>query len=483
MGDLLAAVVGFGLVGLVIGMPMWLTGRAFRAVLARRARLVQALGARGAVHRFDTPLTIGVILVGAGAVFAAIMLLPLVIWAVDGDTDARRVFLAFVPIIAAFAGGGWLMARPGFRLVLAEPDRLTVHRSGVRHRLPPAGEERSIAHDEIVGFHERRSVLGSLDIHGSGAVDRLRISAQTSGFDELVAVLRRAAPDARHTTHRDRTTSTSAPADAATSWAVPRWQTRLLIAFLASMLIFFWAWPWFVVTGDHPTRDSFLFMGIGTLLWSVIAFLVGQENFQRRQPARLELRPGRVAWRVFRGPWVERPVTDVITATVETDIVYVRGFPGYRHPLRLRFVGGEQLLVDDARARHLRTSTVQLGAAIRRHVHDLGSRTDDDRRRADEHDRAAAGTDADEAARHRGAAVAAWPDRERLAGLAAIGDLHRQAGDHALAVSLYRAQIDVDADRAEVWLGLAASLQATGRDDLAAEAIAEAERIRRRDTS
>ena len=477
MSEVLAAAVGIGLFALAIGVPVWLTGRGFRAVIRRRVLLADALGERGSVHQFDMPLTLGVVLFGAGAVFAGINLLPLVVWLADGDLEARRVFLSFWGVIGFFVGCAWLAARPGLRLLVAEPDRLTAHRTGLRHRLPPAGTERSIEHTDITGFHERRSVLGSLEVRGDGPVRQLRINPQTTGFDELVASLRRAAPAAPYTNHRAPDAAERSDAPTPMSWGVPPRQTRLLIGFLGALLLFFWIWPWLLVTGDHPTRDAIIFTALGTGLWLVIALLVGQENFQRRQPAQLDLRPGRIAWRVFRGGWTERPITDVVTATVETDIIYVRGFPGYRHPLRIRFVDGEELLVDDARARHLRTSTVQLGATIRAHVRDLSARTPDDEERARAADDSAEGADDREAARLRGVAVALWPDASRLAGLGDIGDLHRRAGDHALAISLYRSHLDVDSGDADAWQGLAASLRAKGRDDLAGEAVAQAERI------
>lgn len=471
MEELAATVLGVLFLGAACGLPIWLTGRGFRAVLRRRQLLAYDLGTRGAVHQFDTPLTIGVILFGAGAVFAGIDLLPLAVWIIDGDPEARRVFFAFWPIIALFFVGGWLAARPAGRIFVAEPEQLTVHRTGVRHR---PGRERSIAHGDIVSFHERRTVLGAVEVRGAGSIPRLRINAQTGGFDQLVASLRRAAPTAPYTSYRDPDRDESSDRH---HWGVSRSRTRTTIGFLAGLLLFLWIWPWFLVTGDHPTRDSIIFMAIGTGMWLVVALLVGQESFQRTQPAELELRPGAVAWRTFLGGWTERPVTEVVTATVETDIVYVRGFPGYRHPLRLRFVDGSELVVDDARARHLRTSTVQLGAAIRSHVHDLEQREAAFEELAQLDDAAASSTEGAEAAGLRRSAIARWPDCERLAGLAEVADLHRRIGEHDIAVSFYRAHLDLDTHSAAAWEGLAASLRAKGRDDLAGEATEHAERL------
>ena len=134
-------------------------------------------------------------------------------------------------------------------------------------------------------------------------------------------------------------------------------------------------------------------------------------------------------------------------------------------------------MIDDARARHLRTSTVQLGAAIRGHLHDLDQRSADDESLASADETEADQAAADEACRLRRAAIARWPDATRLATLAAVGDLHRRADDHDVATSLYRAHLDLDGGSADAWQGLAASFRAKGRDDLAGEATQEAERI------
>lgn len=487
MEEIFAAAAAVVVFVVFVGVPVWLTGRLFRRLVRRRQLLAFALGERGSVHQFDMPLTFATILFGAGAVFGGLSFFPALIWLVDGDTEARRVFLALWPVVGGFVALAALAVRPGLRFLIAEPDRLTVHRTGITHRAEAnPRRERAIGHAEIVAFHERRTLLPSLDVRGDGATSHIRINGQVTAFDQLVAALRQAAPHAPYTSFRDPTADATTPVDrepARTRFAVPKTQTRTLIGFLAALLVFLLAWPWFLVTGEHPTRDSIIFMAIGTGMWAVIAGLVGAENFQRRQPAELELRPGAIAWRTFLGDWRVRPVRDVVTATVETDIIYVKGFPGYRHPFRLRFVDGEELLIDDARARHLRTSTQQIGAALRRHVVDLDHRSEDDRRRADELDAEAAalsdGTTAGDAraAPLVRAAIAAYPDAARLATLAAAGDLHRRIGEHDLAVSLYRFHLDHDAHDADAWQGLAASFRAKGRDDLAAEATEHAERI------
>ena len=186
MEEVTATIVGVLFLGIACALPIWLTGRGFKAVIRRRQLLSYELGERGAVHRFDTPLTIGVILFGAGAVFAGITLLPLAVWILDGDLEARRVFIGLWPVVGFFIVCAWLAARPGFRLIVSEPDRITAHRTGIRHR---PGRERSIAHAEIVGFHERRTLLGSTEVRGEGAERRLQVSAQTEGFDQLIAAV------------------------------------------------------------------------------------------------------------------------------------------------------------------------------------------------------------------------------------------------------------------------------------------------------
>jgi tetratricopeptide repeat protein len=485
----IAAIVVFGS---ILALPIWGTGRLFKSMMRRRRVLLDRLAERGSVHTFDMPLTIGIILFGAGAVFAGFTPLLGLIWIFDGDAEAGRVFLISWPVFGFFALAGWLAARPSLRVWISEPHGVTVRRVGILHRDQGSRRERHIAHDTITGFHERRSLAGAVEIRG---VDRrLVVSMQLTRFDEFLSGLRRGAPNAPYTSWRDGKRSRGAPdavgPDTRTVFAISARQTRVTIGSLVALLLFFVLWPWFFVGGESPVRDSFIFVGIGVLLWAMIAGLVAVESFPRRQPTVLELRPQTLAWRLFRTGWQEKDLRDVVTVTVETDIIYVRGFPGYRHPLRVTFVDGSSLEINDARARHMRTSTRQLGEAVRAHVHAIERRSNADRVQAEAlvadaaqaQGRATPEGDAIAVDRLR-RAVAVHPHPVRLARLRHIGDLHRRLGEHDRAVSLYRAHLDHAPDDSAAWEGLAASFRELGRDDLAAEATEAAERILLRTTA
>jgi hypothetical protein len=478
--------LGVALFGAVLILPVWATGRLFRWVIRRRRILLDALAERGDVHTFDMPLMIGIILFGAGAVFAGVALVPGLIWIVDGDAEAGRVFLVSWPVFGFFALLGWLAARPALRIWINEPDRVSLRRVGVLHRNREPGRERHITHDAITSFHERRSLTGMVEIRGGDR--RLVAPMQLTRFDEFISALRRAAPNAAHTSWRDgrrarREPNVSDPGSR-TSFTISTRGTRVTIGVLAALLLFFILWPWFFVTGESPTRDSFVFVGIGLVLWAMIAGLVASESFPRRQPSVLELRPQTLAWRTLRGSWKERDLREIVTATIETDIIYVRGFPGYRHPLRITFVDGPPLEINDVRAKQMGASTRQIGDAVRHHVHDLTRRSNTDRATADAlalravETRRDATVDGDAGAVDLlRRAVAVHPHPVRLARLRHIGDLHRRLGEHERAVSLYRAHLDYAPDDASAWEGMAASFDALGRADLAGEATETAERI------
>ncbi len=482
----LADLLGVVLFGSVLILPIWATGRLFRSVLRRRRRLLDSLAERGDVHTFDMPLTIGIILFGAGAVFAGIALVPGLIWLTDGDTDARRVFLVSWPVFGVFALAGRLAARPGLRIWISEPAGVTVRRVGVSHRDRGSRHDRHVAHETIVSFHERRSPTGAVEIRSTET--RLVAPMQLSGFDELLSALRRAAPRAPYTSWRDGRRDHPTPGhpdeENRTSFSISATGTRVTIGVLAALLVTLLVWPWFLVTGESPTRDSFIFVGIGLLLWAMIAGLVAAESFPRHQPSVLELRPQTLAWRTLRGGRHERDLREVVTVTIETDIIYVRGFPGYRHPLRITFVDGPPLELNDARARQMRASTRRIADTVRRHVHDLTRRHAADRARADALavEAARARADATIGGDARAVdllrrAVAVHPHPVRLTRLRHIGDLHRRLGEHDRAVSLYRAHLDYRPDDARAWEGLAASFTALNRADLAGEATETAERI------
>ena len=484
MGDALALLIGGTFFFVVVATPIWLTGRLFSRTIRRRVLLLDSLGERGSVHTFDMPLRMATIIFGAGAVFTGLALVPAMIWALDGDTDGRRTFIGMVAVGAVFALLARWMLRPALSIWIVGSDRITRHRTGLLHRIG-GGREQTIEFGDLTRLHERRSIIGALGVYGTH--HRFTISMQSERFDELVSALRRARPDVPHTSVRDKKRARRAakhPPDR-TRFAVSPWMIRATIGFFGALLVFFLAWPWFAVGGEHPVRDSVIFMGIGVLIWLMFAGLAALESFPRRQPTALDLREGTIAWRTLRHGWRERELRDVVTVSVETTIIYVRGHPGYRHPLRIRFVDrpddGEHdavLVIGDARARQMSTSTQQLAAAIRRHAHDLSTRTDGDRLEADELMARAdtVGSEPTEAAALLQRAIALDPSPSRLTELRRLGDLQRRTEQFERAESSYRAHLDHSPDDADAWQGLAAVYEATGRRDLAMEATETAER-------
>ncbi len=267
-------------------------------------------------------------------------------------------------------------------------------------------------------------------------------------------------------------------------FAVSRARTRVVVVFMIALLVFFISWPWPVVTGDHPTRDSFIFAGMGIGFWLLILGLVWQESFLGRYPAVLELHPDEIRWRHLRHGWRSRPRIDLVSASVETDIRYVKGFPGYLYPLVITFAGGEaadsdnRVEIDLMRAKHMRTSTRFIAEEIRRRYFDA-SRLEDSERAASVGWLATAESAPAPSVRIDALqrAVARYPSGENIARYREIVDLLRAEGRDREAVSSYRAHLDHAPDDAQAWEGLAAAYRSLGRDDLAAEATDAAERI------
>ncbi len=477
------AVVALFVIALAI--PIVAALKAVRWHGRRRALHADALAARGSVHTYEVHLMMGsVIFIGGSAMLGAAFL-PMLVWIFDTDAEARRVFLSMLGVVAAFVILAVLISWPSLRVWIAEDEQLTVRRMG---------RERSIRFDAITGIRERRTLLGRVDVDGNddaGHRIHVKLPSQMSGFDELVALVRNRAPGVEFRgLQPDRNSSADEPAAPASplgepvSYAVSKARTRAVVVFMSALLIFFWAWPWKLVTGEHPVRDSFIFAGIGTGFWLIILLLVWQESFQARYPAALELRPNEIAWRRFRGRWESRPRTELLSASVETDIRYVRGFPGYLYPLVLTFTGGrpsDRIELDLMRAKHMGTTTQALAAEFHRRYFDpdlsevhepataagwLGTVVT-----ADEVGDAATAIDALERA------IALHPSADNLARLRELGDRLRRSDENVRAVSAYRAHLDFVPTDASAWEGLAASQRAIGREDLAAEATQAAERI------
>ena len=248
-----------------------------------------------------------------------------------------------------------------------------------------------------------------------------------------------------------------------------------MITTLSLLLAFFVGWPWFVVDGDHPIRDSFAFAGVGIGLWLIVLLLVMQESFPRGQPSQIRLR-GELEYREFRNRWQSRPHTDIVTATIEPDIIYVKGIPGRRTPLVIRFIDGSQLTVDDMRAKHLRSTTHAIARAIadwRRECPIDPEAVTRVRAAVDEHR-----GETDEArATVLSELVGIDPEAGRHRRLFELGELLRSREEHDRAIACYQAHLDGEPHDAPAFEALASSYLAIGRRDLAADATAVAERI------
>ena len=255
----------------------------------------------------------------------------------------------------------------------------------------------------------------------------------------------------------------------------------LMVGGCALFLVFLVGWPWFLVEGDHPTRDSFIFVGIGLGMWTVIALLVKAETFPGGQPIELVLTPEAVRWRTLRGGWSERPTTDLHGAAVETTIIYVKGQPGHRYPLRMRFLDGTVLEVGDQRARQFATSPQHLEMVVIRTCLDPSTRSPTDLaesgRAVDAAEAAEAAGDTVGAVGHFRRAIARYPDRYRSSLHRHAGDLLRQVDDDGGAIGHYRSHLNVFPDDAVAWQALAEALPDHYRTELRDETIAIAEQL------
>ena len=457
-----------------IAVPVGLVNWWFKQFLHRRDVEIDELTSRGGVHTADPPVRFGIVMVGFGAVLAGLGLLPMLIWIVDGDGDAARAALVVAVLATLFGVLGLASIWSGMRIWIVEPDRLTLRRRG---------NERHIAFADITEVAERRSVAGGANIRS--ADNHIAVPKQLQGFDTLVAQVQPGAASNPAVSPSDQTSEGQAPndrsPDTASSYSIPTWQTYGTIMFLIVLLVFFLAWPWFLVTGVHPTRDSIIFMGIGLGIWAGIYYLVEAEAFQKDQPAALRLRHADFDYRLQRQSWVTTQSHELVSVAVETRIRYVRGIPGYLHPLVMVFTNGTRLEVDDQRAKHLGVNTRMLSDEFRRRFFDPASRDLGFQQQADSAQQRGAQAEQsgaiDVAIAAYQEAIAAYPDAQRQALFGHIGDLQRGAANHVHAVSSYWAHIDHAPHDAQAWEGLAASQQVLGHNELAAEATQTAERL------
>ena len=361
---------------------------------------------------------------------------------------------------------GLLTALPGLRFWVVEPTQLVARRFG---------RERQIALDSIVELRRPRlSVSGA--VVAVGADSTMRVPGQVDRFDELLdrlSLATDATPPRPANWDRHSAPQQAHPAPPTandTSWQLSAVRTKVVLGFLVALLAFFWTWPWFLVGGDSPTRDSILFMGIGTLLWAAVALLVAQESFQRGQPVELSLTASGLTYRTFRRAPIQVAHHELLLATVEPDIIYVRGIPGQRYPLVLTLEGGARVRIDDMRARHLGSSTHALASAIRRHTFDPTKRSVAQRQEGED-----LAADDDPLTLLRSFALDPQPDRSSLTRRA--GDGFRNTGNHELAIAAYQFHLDTNPDDSASHQGLIAAYRSAGRDDLASEAAEAAERL------
>ena len=483
--DLAGAAIVVALSVFVIGAGLVAAGRLGRAMLARRERTVERLADRGTVYGSDAGIRVALLIVWMGGALGSLCLLPGAVWAIEGDPDARRAALGLAAVGAVFVGLGVLVSLPGQTVVVLEDDRLT--KVGLRR-------ERSVRFAAVTSVVESRRWPSTVVI-GDGR--RIRLGRTTAGFDDLFNRLAASvpaqalardqalAPDQADGAGPPRARDPDPSAGTATvEFTVRARVIRAAGGGLGGLLVALVAWPWFLVGGDHPTRDAWIFCAMGIGLWAVIALLVQAESFPHHQPVEISLSPQRIVWRPLRGERIERPANELVSASVETTIVYVRRQPGHRYPLRLRFVDGTTVEIGDRRARQLGASTQHLAAAVRRTCLDVGTRPPEDREVSDRAlraaDDAAAIGEVGEAGREIDqllTAIARWPDPSRWTLHRRVADRLHRAGRTDEAIGHYRAHLDVFPDDAVAWQELAACLPGGYQSELRDETVALAEQL------
>jgi|GEM_PF-2230686 len=448
-----------------------------RRLLIERARRADQLESRGIVYGSDMIMRVALIFVWAGFAFGSVALLPGAAWIAADDAEAGSIALRLVAVGLVTVGFGVISSLLGLRLLVLEDDRLT--------RAGPFAV-RSLSFVDIECIYEARGIPALLVRAPTG---RIRVARSLAGFDDLFTRLIDAVGPSKLTGARQPATTSDGTSTATAAldgrYLVGNVRLGMNIGFLGLSLIFFLAWPWFLVDGEHPIRDSFIFVGIGLIMWVGLAFIVGNETLQRHQPIELELRANSIAWRTLRGSMTERAHTDLVSASVEPWIMYVKGQPGRRYPLRLRFVDDEVLEIDDFRGRHLGSSTHLISVDLKERYLTTANREADHQVRSDDallqgQEAEARGAPLDAVVHYR-RSVAAWPSPDRLALYGHIADLFREHGtspEHRTsAIAHYRAHVDTYPSDATAWQGLGVCLSGGHRTDSADEAIATAEQL------
>jgi len=442
-----------------------------RLLMKGRAAQFDRLSDRGQLYWSDFSFRISLIVFWLSGALIGLSLIPAIVWIGVQDAEAGEVAIRMAIVGAIIAGLGLLAGLPGWKVLILQNDRLVQRRFG---------RERSVFYDRMTRIVESKQIP-RVRIEASDGTS-IRVYKTIDNYDDFFNRLRRHAQGVEIVQAASplRPKPEPRPLDQPSSYQVPKRVHYGTGAAFALALAFLWAWPWFAVSGDHPTRDSFIFMGIGTFMWLVTFLLVAQQTFQRDQPVALHLN-GSIKYRVLRGSMVERHPTELFSAGVETEIIYVKGQPGYRYPLYLRFVDGSHLKIDDFRARHLQSTTHAIGSDLRNRYLRITHRTGDDRARAKmlvaQAETDLATGEIARAVQCFKQALAQFPDVDGLKLYARIGDLHRQMAEHSEATSAYRAHVDLFPSDADAWQGLALSLEAAGRSDLAEEAAHTAEQL------
>ena len=457
-----------------------------RRLLEWSARVRNGVDHRGTVYGSDMIVRVALIGVWAGGALGSLGVLPGIVWLATGDTEARRIAVAIVGVSGMVVVLAVLMVIVGMRFFVLEEDRIT--------RVGAFGE-RSVRFAAIDRFDESGG-LPALRIHSDAKT--MRVSKTLAGFDDLFNRITEhvSAPYVVPEQVRPGEPTEYSLQETA-QFAVSAQRRRVNTVVLISTLVVVLVWPWFLVEGDHVVRDSFIFMAMGLGLWLVTVLLVRTETSPRGQPIELRLAPSEIGWRLSRGEWQTRRPQELVSASVETTIIYVKSQPGHRYPLRLRFTDGTVLQIDDHRGRHLGSSTQLLGLELRRRYVTTANRLESDLANATAQLLEA------RAAENRGdvlaavgayqRAIAHWPDEAHLALHRYCGDLLRAhvdslVGDgrefrketaaiRADALGHYRAHLDTFPYDADAWQAIAACVGGGSRTDLADESIASAEQL------
>lgn len=456
------AVIGVFL--LVLLVPVSIGWISVRAVRRRRDLRIIELRERGSVHATELSLYAGIVIFLGGVFLAGAGIIPVAAWLIDGDEDGRRVAIVMSCLLPSCAALGFVVAIPSFRYYVVEPTRLVATRFG---------RERSIEYADVAEVHRSQHLTGGVVFVAHQ--NRMRVSGQVDGFDELVDRVMSRIDVAAQPSPAPSTVGDGAGQVGRREFSVSSTRTRVTLSFMGGLLIFFVGWPWFFVGGEHPVRDSFIFAGIGVGLWAGIALLVRQESFQPSQPAQLRLHDAALEYRRFRRGWERRCRAEFFVASVVPNIIYVKGMPGKRHPLVVGFADGTGFIIDDMRAKHMGTTTHLLAAELRRLYLEPALTTTDDRALGAEWLASADAASGPERISALRTAIAADP--ELSVHLRELGDLQRRNGQLDDAVLSYHAHLDLDPDDHRAYEGLVAAHRANGRDDLAADAAAATERL------